>query len=69
MILSDNRFKIFKALKMRAAKDFCNVGPKSRFLTPLLEEAYSYEFAEKPNYGKLKFMIGKMLMEEDQVPN
>ena len=58
-----------KDLKCGQAKLFCQVGSKSKFLEPLLEEAYSYEFEEKPNYGKLKHIIEKMLMDEDENPN
>ena len=54
-----------KDLKCRSAKHICQVGAKSGFLTPLLEEAYSYKFEEKPNYSKLKIMIEKMIMDED----
>ena len=38
-------------------------------LVPLLEEASSLEFSEKPNYGKLRFLLEKILLEYDQVPN
>ena len=41
----------------------------SRQLVPLLEEASSLEFSEKPNYGKLKFLLEKILLENDKVPN
>ena len=38
-------------------------------LTPLLHEAYSYEFDEKPNYGKLKYLIEKMIIDLNDIPN
>ena len=69
IIISQNRFNILRQLKLGPAKTFCKIGTKSRFLTPLLEEAYSYDYAERPNYGKLKFLIEKMLMNEDQIPD
>lgn len=35
----------------------------------MLEEASSLEFSEKPNYGKLRFLLEKILLENDKVPN
>ena len=55
-------------MKMRPAKDYCGICTKSKSLTPLLEEAYLYDFAQTPNYGKLQFIIEKMLMDENQPP-
>ena len=57
------------SLKIGPAKLYCQVGSKSAFLEPLLEEAYSYGFEEIPDYGKLKLIIEKMLMDEDEIPN
>ena len=38
-------------------------------MTPLLEEAMSYEFEEQPNYNKLKFLMKKVLMEKERFFN
>ena len=35
----------------------------------MLEEASSLGFSDKPNYGKLRFLLEKILLENDQAPN
>ena len=45
------------------------MSPNSEMLTPLLEEAYSYGFDKTPNYGKLKHIIEKLLMDKNEIPN
>jgi len=37
--------------------------------TQLLEEAYSYAYLEEPNYGKLKFLIKKMIIKHGYLPD
>ena len=43
--------------------------PNTRLLAPLLEEASKLEFSEKPDYGKLRFMLEKILLENGLIPN
>jgi hypothetical protein len=38
-------------------------------LVPVLKEAYSYEFKDKPNYGVLKFLLEKQIMELYGLPD
>lgn len=38
-------------------------------LIPLLAEAYSYDFEEKPQYGKLKFMLEHELLKINCIPD
>ena len=38
-------------------------------LLPILTEAYKYKYEEQPDYGKLRFMLEKILMERDHAPN
>lgn len=47
--------------------EFCE-GPKTYFLAPLLEEAMAYRFDEAPNYCKLKFLMKKLLIENNIKP-
>ena len=37
-------------------------------LKPVLEYAYNLEFEEEPDYEKLKFMLKKMLLDENMNP-
>lgn len=41
----------------------------TRLLVPLLEEASKLEFGEKPAYGKLRFILEKILLENGLIPN
>lgn len=33
------------------------------------EEIYSYKFKDKPNYGKLRFMLTKELLKQEELPD
>ena len=53
-----------------------NLSPKELFshedvqvLIPILEEANQIKFEEKPNYGKLRFLLEKILLDSDMVPD
>jgi hypothetical protein len=39
------------------------------YLSPLLKEAYSYEYADEPQYGKLIFMMEHALIKMNCVPD
>ena len=41
----------------------------SKLFTPILEEALSYKFEERPNYGKLRFMLAKILLDDEVFPD
>ena len=43
--------------------------PFTYALAPVLEEANSYGFDETPNYGKLRFLLQKILLDWDLVPD
>ena len=58
--------KMFKCNS--SAKEF-TMGARTSFLEPLLEEAYSYTFEEKPNYGKLIFMMKKIILDFGFIPD
>ena len=51
-----------------SAKEFSK-GTRTSILSPLLEEAYSYTFQEKPNYNKLIFMIEKIILGYGFIPD
>ena len=42
---------------------------KTKILAPILEEAYNYKYEEKPNYGKLRFMLEIILLNNDLKPD
>jgi hypothetical protein len=39
------------------------------YLIPLLKEAYSIEYEEEPQYGKIIFMMEKMLLDKYCIPD
>lgn len=43
--------------------------PSVSILIPALLEAYSYSFEERPNYGKLKFLLQSILLNTDVAPD
>ena len=45
------------------------IDPRNKCLIPLAEYIYSLEFAEEPNYNKIKFLITKNLLDCNIVPN
>jgi hypothetical protein len=38
-------------------------------LIPILDEAYKIEYDEKPNYGKLRFFLELVLLENGSIPD
>ena len=38
------------------------------FLYPIIKYAYSLSFEEKPNYEKIKFMLKKILLDRNYLP-
>ena len=42
---------------------------KAKMLIPLLEEAYSYKYDERPNYGKLRFLLESILLNNETLPD
>jgi hypothetical protein len=53
---------------LASAKDLCEKA-QTPFLADILEEAYSYEYDQKPDYGKLKFLLTKQLLDMDLLPS
>jgi hypothetical protein len=41
----------------------------SRKLLPFTEEVFKYGFSETPDYSKLKFLLSKVLLDQDITPN
>ena len=58
--------KHFKAHK--SAAEVCGAG-RGSYLTPLLEEAYRYQYAEEPRYGILIFTMEHKLLEMHCIPD
>lgn len=38
-------------------------------LLPLAEYIYSLKFEEEPNYGKIKFLLAKVLLDNEKIPD
>ena len=51
-------------IMMSSAQEFCE---GAEYLTPLLEEAYSYKYALTPNYKKLRQIVTKQLNQNNAV--
>ena len=49
-------------------KDICP-SYESRLLLPFVEEIYSLTFNEEPNYNKLHFLLAKVLMDSNLIPD
>lgn len=43
--------------------------PRIQILIPILEEAYTYSFEQKPNYNKLIFLLQKILLCQNLTPS
>jgi hypothetical protein len=65
---SDEFISIGKAKLNMTPKDICP-SPESRELLPFVEEIYNLRFDEEPNYNKLSFLLVKILMNSNQVPD
>ena len=64
----DMQWEIFRRYKKDASsKEFCKSN-KCEFLIEALEECYNMGYDQDPNYAKLKFILQKVLLEEDQLP-
>lgn len=57
---NDQAIYLFKLTA--SAKQVCE-GNRTQFLAPIMEEAMSYRYEQKPNYDKLKFLLKKVLIE------
>lgn len=49
-----------------SAEDYCE--GNSKYLTPVLEYAYSLSFEERPDYNQICFMLKKVLLDLEQMP-
>ena len=54
--------------KSCTAEKYCS-NPTLMFIRPYLEEVLSMQYEEEPNYGKLKFLLTKSLLEKNLVPS
>ena len=62
-------FHYVRELKCNSTpKQFC-YGKRIEIFGDILEEAYSYEYEEEPNYGKLKFMLKSLLLNSGYIPD
>jgi hypothetical protein len=50
-----------------AIEDYCH-SPDSKLLKPFIEEVWGLQYEEKPNYGKLKFLLVNILLNNDDLP-
>jgi hypothetical protein len=50
-------------------QELCIEGQNSSKLLPLAIEAFNYKFDETPDYNKLKFLLCKILLDKNIVPD
>ena len=50
----------------KTAEQYCQ--GKASFLTEVLHHAYEIKFEEQPNYDKIRFLLKKILLDQDVVP-
>ncbi len=48
-------------------EDFCD--KRTSFLVEILTYAYSLEYDERPDYNRLKFMMKKIMLDREYIPN
>jgi serine/threonine protein kinase len=65
---SDEFIKIGKGKLNMTPEDICP-SAESRELVPFIQEVYSLGFSEEPNYSKLNFLLVKILMNANVVPD
>jgi hypothetical protein len=65
---SDEFIKIGKAKLSMRPKDICP-SFESQQMLPFIQEIYSLRFDEEPNYSKLNFLLVKVLMNHNLVPD
>jgi casein kinase 1 len=65
---SDEFIKIGKAKLSMRPKDICP-SFESQQILPFIQEIYSLRFDEEPNYNKLNFLLVKVLMNHNLVPD
>ena len=56
-----------RAFKLNSTPE--EVCDSATFLMPLLKEAYSYDYSDEPQYGKLIFMMEHELIKMNCVPD
>ena len=61
--------QLFVQFKINSsAEEFC-AKAETRFLTPVLQEAYLLKYDEEPNYNKLRFLLEKELLDGNFLPD
>ena len=61
-------WEIFRGYKKSVNnKEFCKTN-KCEFLVEALDECYNLRYDQKPDYVKLKFILQKVLLDDDQLP-
>jgi len=68
-----DKFRYIKSHKLQqSALNLCGTekdNPETYRLEPFVEEVFSLEFNEVPNYAKLKFLLTKSLLDAGMAPN
>lgn len=63
-----NQFEIVAKFKINTkAENFCS--EKTRMFEPFLRYTYSLKFEETPDYNKLRFILKKILLDRDLMPD
>ena len=65
----DNSVEVAASLKLNLKPREFLTDPRNKCLIPFAEYVYSLDFAEEPNYNKMKFLILKNILDHNLVPN
>ena len=61
--------KMRKVKKMITPIEICKESEESRRLITFVEEVDGLRFQDEPNYQKLKFMLVKVLLDQNETPD
>ena len=61
--------KMRKVKKMITPIEICKESEESRRLIPFVQEVDGLRFQDEPNYQKLKFMLVKVLLDQNETPD
>lgn len=68
-LAADNSYEAMKEFKLeKTPKEICR-DQRAQYLIPLMEEGYSIGYDEEPQYGKIIFMMEKMLLDMNCIPD
>lgn len=68
-LAAEDPYDVMKKFKMeKTPKQICK-DQRAQYLIPFMEEAYSIGYDEEPQYGKIIFMLEKVLLDMNCIPD